>query len=92
MLSLIIQYTIISIILVFLVHHIIHFLKSTLTVPKIKDLVNIPKEKYKNIYNVIESKNKKLDDHYMINELLPKNDNLNMKDELKNFLKNQLHN
>jgi hypothetical protein len=53
----IIQITIISIILIFLVHHLINFFKSVLTVPKIKDLVNTPNEKYKNIYETI-SKNK----------------------------------
>jgi hypothetical protein len=45
MLSWIIQITVISIILIFLVHHLINFLKSTLTVPKIKDLVNSPTQK-----------------------------------------------
>jgi hypothetical protein len=49
-----IQFTIISIILIFLVHHLIHFFKSTLTVPKIKDLVNTPTQKYENMYNIIK--------------------------------------
>lgn len=49
----IIQITIISIILIFLVHHLIHFFKTVLTVPKIKDLVNSPNQKYKNIYETI---------------------------------------
>jgi len=51
--SWIIQITIISIILIFLVHHLINFFKSVLTVPKIKDLENTPNEKYKNIYDNI---------------------------------------
>ena len=105
MLSWIIQVTIISIILIFLVHHLINFFKSTLTVPKIKDLVNTPTQKYENIYNIINRENNKKtqDDYYeVVNnsdnnnytliDLLPKNDNVNMKDELKNFLKSQLHN
>jgi len=49
-----IKFTIISIILIFLVHHLIHFFKSTLTVPKIKDLVNTPTQKYENMYNIIK--------------------------------------
>lgn len=49
-----IKFTIISIILIFLVHHLINFLKSTLTVPKIKDLVNTPTQKYENMYNIIK--------------------------------------
>ena len=40
MLSWILQITIISIVLIFLVHYLFNFFKSTLTVPKIKDLVN----------------------------------------------------
>jgi len=55
--SWIIQITIISIILIFLVHHLINFFKSVLTVPKIKDLVNTPNEKYKNIYETISNNN-----------------------------------
>jgi len=61
--SWIIQITIISIILIFLVHHLINFFKSVLTVPKIKDLVNTPNEKYKNIYDTI-SHNKHRDYEY----------------------------
>lgn len=55
MLSWVIQITIISIILIFLVHHLINFFKSTLTVPKIKDLVNTPNKKYENMYNIIQN-------------------------------------
>jgi hypothetical protein len=54
MLSWVIQITVISIILIFLVHHLINFFKSTLTVPKIKDLVNTPTQKYENIYNILK--------------------------------------
>jgi len=46
-----IRTTIISIILIFLVHHLIVFFTKTLTMPKIKDLVNAPTHKYENIYN-----------------------------------------
>jgi hypothetical protein len=55
MLSWVIQITVISIILIFLVHHLINFFKSTLTVPKIKDLVNTPTQKYENMYNIIQN-------------------------------------
>lgn len=59
MLLLIIQMTLISIIFIFLVHHLFHFFKSMLTVPKIKDLVNSPNKKYENIYNTIYHTNQK---------------------------------
>jgi len=55
MLSWIIQITVISIILIFLVHHLINFLKSTLTVPKIKDLVNTSNKRYENMYDIIHN-------------------------------------
>ena len=102
MLSWIIQITIISIILIFLVHYLFNFFKETLTVPKIKDLVNVPNKKYENMYNII-SKNNENQQNYTDIDLLPvqpfqkvesKTDNLvdddSMKNELKNFLKKQL--
>jgi hypothetical protein len=57
MLSWIIQISIISIIFIFLVHHLISFFKSTLTVPKIKDLVNSPIKKYQGIFDTITNTN-----------------------------------
>ena len=97
MLSWTIQITVISIILIFLVHHLINFFKSTLTVPKLKDLVNTPTQKYEKMYSIINNgttseiidKNK---DYTLIDLLPTKNEDTNMKSELKNFLKSQLHN
>jgi len=95
MLSWIIQITIISIVLIFLVHYLIIFFKSTLTVPKIKDLVNTSTKKYENMFNVISKSNSDSVDNsntnyeYTINDLLPKQES-DMKSELKNFLKKQL--
>ena len=93
MLAWIIQISIISIIFIFLVHHLIMFFKSTLTVPKIKDLVNSPNQKYQNIYDTISHNSTSYTDI----ELLPNNDMINMnssnmKNELKTFLKKQLNN
>ena len=55
MLLWIIQMSIISIILIFVVQNLIYFFKSTLTVPKIKDLVNSPQQKYEAMFNIISS-------------------------------------
>jgi cell shape-determining protein MreC len=105
MLTWIIQISIISIIFIFLVHHLLLFFKATLTVPKIKDLVNSPTQKYQNIFDTISNKN----NSYSSIDLLPTSEfssnpdflsNLqevsveskSMKDELKNFLKKQLNN
>lgn len=100
MLSWIVQITLISIILIFLVHYLINFFKSTLTVPKIKDLVNTPTQKYENMYSIINTKNKNstsTTDDYTLIDLLPSQQNdieeeTTMKNELKNFLKSQLRN
>ena len=101
MLSWIIQITIISIVLIFLVHYLFNFFKSTLTVPKIKDLVNSPTQKYENMFNVISKNNSdaNIDNNlntnyeYTIKDLLPTQEfelKSDMKSELKNFLKKQL--
>jgi hypothetical protein len=52
MLAWIIQITMISLVLIFLVHHLIIFLKSTLTVPKLKDLVIYCAKKFPDNENV----------------------------------------
>lgn len=57
MLSWIIQISIISIIFIFLVHHLLCFFKTTLTVPKMKDLVNSPAKKYQDIFDTIINPN-----------------------------------
>lgn len=102
MLSLIIQISVISIIFIFLVHHLLTFFKSTLTVPKIKDLVNSPNQKYQHIYDTISHKT------YTNIDLLPTTINttefntnattntetettVSMKNELKSFLKKQMN-
>jgi len=98
--------TFFSIILIFLVHYLIDFFKTTLTVPKVKDLVYSSNQKYENIYNILKNKSniptknsensensENLD--YTLIDLLPKeeqNTNTNMKNELKHFLKKQMHN
>lgn len=53
-----IQMSILSIILIFLVHHLIVFFKNTLTIPKVKDLVNAPIQKYEEMYEIIHSSKK----------------------------------
>ena len=101
MLLWIIQITIISIIFIFLVHHLIEFFKNTLTIPKIKDLVNSSSKKYENIYNTIKNNPSPLQNHnhlqnteYTLIDLLPKEpekeQETNMKSELKKFMKSTL--
>jgi len=45
--------SILSVVFIFLIHYLINFFKNNLTVPKIKDLVNVSAQKYDNMYSVI---------------------------------------
>ena len=49
----ILKWVLISLTLIFLMHHLYMFLMNTLTVPKIKDLVNKPTQQYHELYNTI---------------------------------------
>jgi hypothetical protein len=90
-----IQTAIISFVLIFLVHHLLIFFTDTLTVPKVKDLVHVPAQKYEQIYQTIQKSgnntiSKSSDSTTNIEELLPmKPDTTSMKNELKSFLKSQ---
>jgi len=87
------QITIISIILIFLVHNLIGFFKSTLTVPKVKDLVNAPAQKYENMLSVLSgsSSNSGSGSTFISSHAyLPEPGASSMKNELKSFLKNKL--
>jgi hypothetical protein len=92
--------SIISIILIFLVHHLILFFKGTLTVPKIKDLVNAPQRKYEDIYNILSKAEYNSNTGNNFNAINTLNDDAKqetkleintMKNELKSFLKKQLN-
>ena len=107
MFSWVIQATFISLIFILLIHHLIQILKDTLTYPKVKDLVNVPTKKYEDIYNVINNDPGQVQysDTTPINNLdiytdkllpdpevnRPTQDDNNMKNELKNFIKKQQH-
>jgi hypothetical protein len=61
------------------VHHLIQFFRDTLTVPKIKDLVNAPAQKYENMFSAMNhgggsesmmNYNKSFDENYK-KSLLP---------------------
>ena len=79
----------ISLLLIALIHYLYAFFKDTLTVPKIKDLVNKPADTYKEIYETIEkyktNEREKIKDNHPVKLAV---DNESMKDELKNFLNN----
>ena len=93
MLTWIIQISLISIIFILLVHHLLMFFKTTLTVPKIKDLVNFPNQKYQHIYDTIAHKSSGGYTHIVLlpNDSFVSNESNSMKNELKSFLKKQLN-
>lgn len=74
----IIQTSIISLLLIFLLHYLFMFFKDNLTVPKTIDLVNKPKEQYEEFLKTNGIKKEKP----TTNE-----SNNSMKDELKNYLR-----
>lgn len=90
-----IQVTLISIILIFLIHHLLVFFKTNLTTPKVKDLVNAPTQKYDAIFNAMNfntsSANSVNINNISLEELLPpiQPDPVDMKNELKQFMKKQ---
>ena len=51
----IVQWVLISLILIILVDHQFRFFKDTLTIPKVKDLVNQPSESYREIEKTLNS-------------------------------------
>ncbi len=89
MLSWILQITIISIVLIFLVHYLFNFFKSTLTVPKIKDLVNSPTQKYENMFNIISKNNSKTHDNNTFNNDYNDNNDNNFNDNNDNNNENE---
>ena len=69
----IIQQILISLLLIISIHYIYIFFKNNLTIPKTKDLVKKPLERYKKIYTSMNTDTKVSKE--------------NMKDELKSYLK-----
>ena len=103
MLNWIIQITILSLFSVILLHYIIDYLKDVMTIPKIKDLVENPSKKYKNIYNIINrnihhssssstTTSSTMQDYTLNDLLLPIKDEITQNDKfsMKDELKNFL--
>jgi hypothetical protein len=90
-----------SIIFIFLIHNILNFLLETLTISKTKDIIQITNQNYKNIYNIlsqnIDDDNKDLKEKEnknnitLIDSLPNAISDDNMKNELANYLREQLN-
>ena len=72
------QWTIISLILIMLVHYLYSFFINTLTVPKVRDLINKPTERYNKILSQDTQKAQET----------PVVDTNEMQAELRDFLSN----
>ena len=66
-----------SLSLILLVHYIFNYLQASFTVPKVKDMINRPKEKYDSIMRVVNKQ-----DSNNVNS----NINDNMKSELDSYI------
>jgi hypothetical protein len=93
--SWIIKVAVVSFLFIFLLHYLYSFFKTTLTSPKIKDLVNKPMRKYDSIYDSLENNQSYIEDSESVNirnALLSNSTSTqnpvkqNMKDELKKYL------
>lgn len=90
----IIKVSILSLILIFLLHYLYSFFISTLTVPKIKDLVTLPQQKYDEMFHSLQQQQQSQQSQQLLNNNINNNGNNNatgnsqsMKDDLINFLK-----
>ena len=94
-----IQNIIFSISLIVIIHYLYLYFETTLTAPKVKDLIHCPKQKYKSLFDTI---NKNLDnnlgiqrDTYDASEIIPTGGGggsggggpCDMKTDLKTFLR-----
>jgi len=99
MIGWVLQVTVISLCFIAVVHYLYIFFKTTLTVPKVKDLVNRPQQQYEELFKGITHTSPQLDNNTNNNTtsiselpslLEPQDQNRDqtaMKDELKQFLK-----
>ena len=81
--------SILSLTLIFLLHNLYSFFISTLTIPKVKDLVTLPQQKYDELFHSLEQ-NKSIQDgnnNGNINLLPSSSSSQSMKDELIRFMK-----
>ena len=102
----ILKSAIVSVLFIFLIHHLIKFFKNMLTTPKIKDFVTRPAQKYERMFNAINHGpplgGSLSDGTTRLEDLIPSVDDNhpfnsnnptkknNMKEELKQYLKTHL--
>lgn len=88
----VLQTTILSVIFIYIAHSLFLYFRDTMTVPKIKDLVNAPSKQYMDMYGIISKRKEHHDDDDYDNE---KEDvrqivSADMKNELTDFFKKKV--
>lgn len=90
----IIKVSILSLIFIFLLHYLYSFFVSTLTVPKVKDLVTLPQEKYNEMFHLLQEQQQRQSfqranqNDGNVNQVASANANIqSMKEDLIHFLK-----
>lgn len=84
-----IQWIFISLLLITLVHYLYSFFKNTLTIPKMRDLVNKPLDRYKEIYSTIDDNKVSSSSSNISSDSIPVAvGSQDMQNELKQFLDN----
>lgn len=77
-----IQVSVVSLLIIFVMHNLYSFFKDTLTVPKIKDMVKRPQQRYDTLFR--ELRNQVVAEQPIANATATANDD--MKNELKRYL------
>ena len=86
----IIKVSILSLVFIFLLHYLYSFFVSTLTVPKVKDLVTIPQEKYNEMFHSLQKQplfQQSTNDNNEFNIKATAMTQQSMKEDLIHFLK-----
>ena len=73
-----IQVSVVSLLIIFVMHNLYSFFKDTLTVPKIKDMVKRPQQRYDTLFRELRNQ--------VVAEQPIANANDDMKNELKRYL------
>lgn len=85
-----IQIVIASLVIIFVLHNLYIFFKDTLTVPKMKDLVKRPQQKYDTLFRELQSQQSQQSQRMQNSESRSGNDDNSENDAMKNELKRYL--
>ncbi len=85
-----IQVSVVSLLIIFVMHNLYSFFKDTLTVPKIKDMVKRPQQRYDTLFrelrNQVVAEQPIANDNASVNNNVSASANDDMKNELKRYL------